>query len=111
MEKLSFMIMPNPFHPANYDPNHKDYATHGAIWQTGVGAGLATGGAHVLRGAGQGGTISDALKGAKGIGNKMSALARTKYGRIGLGLAGIITGGAGLAKGVTAMSKGSNKNA
>ena len=111
MEKLSFMIMPNPFHPANTDPNHKDYATNGAIWHTGAGIGLAAAGGAALKGARQGSTISDALKGVKGIGNKMSALAGTKYGRIGLGLAGLIAGGVGAAKGAIAMSKGSDKNA
>lgn len=99
------MVMPNPFHPANSDPNHKDYATNGAVWQTGAGLGLAAAGGAALKGARQGGTISAALKGTKGLRNTASALAKTKYGRIGLGLAGLLTGGVGAVRGMSAMSK------
>ena len=104
-EKLAFMMVPNPFHPANTDPNHKDYATNGAIWHTGAGIGLAAAGGAALKGARQGGTISDALKGTKGLRNTASALAKTKYGRIGLGLAGLLVGGTGAVQGISAMSK------
>lgn len=96
MEKLARVIYePNLFHPAWTNPKHPDFRTHGAVLNTATGAVLAGAGVEALRRTKHGfSTWKEALESADkfrepGADRKLTALFRTKAGRLGAGLLGL----------------------
>jgi hypothetical protein len=105
LEKLAMVIMPNMLHPAWNDPNHPKYEANHNWLKTVGGSVLGATGLASLASAGKASSYDDALKGLEAAGKtgskaKLSALLKSKYGRIGAGVLGIGGGTLGLLTGL-----------
>lgn len=96
MEKVAeLIIVPNFFHPVWNNPKHPEYRYNGAVLNAMAGAGLTGLGVEALRKTKHGfSTWKEALESADkyrdlGADRKMTALMRTKAGRLGAGLLGV----------------------